>query len=289
MENESEAETAAQLDRHLERLAELLPDLAGALVLLLAFVLVGWIIGRALGSLVRRRGDRIHANFVSRLPVWIFAFLGVLLATDLLGWENLAAGLLAGGGMTALILGFAFRGVGENFLAGFFLVFSRPFRIGDLIQSGDLPQGAVTAVDLRNTHVRTADGRDIYIPNSIIFNSPLINFTRDGLRRPTFTLGVDYRAPLPEVRAAIVAQVAGLEGVLETPEPRVTIASYEATHVMLEVWVWIDTFRGADFALVRTAAMEAARSAVLDNGWKLSADVSSAVELVDGRASESGR
>lgn len=267
------------IDEQAGRMADILPDLAIAALVFLVLAAAGWLVGRALKAAVIRRGDTIHANFVSKLPIWLFGFIGILIATDFLGAESVAAGLLAGGGATAIILGFAFREVGENFLAGVFLVFSRPFRIGDLIQSGGLPEGMVRAVDLRNTHIRTADGRDIFIPNAHIFNSPLVNFTHDGLRRPTFTVGVGYHDPIGAVSEAILKAVSAIEGVLEQPEPRVVIVDLPAAHVLLEVSIWINTFQQTDFALVRSAAMEACRAAILDNGWTISADVKTAVEL----------
>ena len=188
-------------------------------------------------------------------------------------------GLLAGGGATAIIVGFAFREIGENFLAGLFLAFSRPFRLGDLIRSGDLPEGEVRAVHLRNTQIRTADGRDIYIPNGRMFNEPLVNFTRDGLRRPTFTLGVDYRDPIPQVRTTLRTAVAAVDGVLDHPEPRVEIVDLSAAFVLLEVQVWINTFSGTDFASVQSATMEACRRTILENGWTISSEVTSVLEF----------
>lgn len=190
------------LDERATWFVDLLPALAAAFAVFAVFLFLGWGAGRVLRLAVTRRGDRVNAAFLGKLPIWLFGFIGLMAAVDHLGLEGIAKGLLAGGGATAIILGFAFREIGENFLAGLFLAFSRPFRLGDLIRSGDLAEGVVKTIDLRNTHIRTADGRDIYVPNAHIFNDPLTNFTRDGLRRPTFTVGVDYHAPLDEVRGA---------------------------------------------------------------------------------------
>ena len=68
-----------------------------------------------------------HRNFFQSLSVWILSIIGLFVALNILGLKSLAASLLAGGGITAVVLGFAFRDIGENFLAGFFLAFSRPF------------------------------------------------------------------------------------------------------------------------------------------------------------------
>jgi len=64
--------------------------------------------------------------------------LGVLIGLNILGFYGLVTSILASGGITAVVLGFAFKDIGENFLAGFFMAFSRPFRTGDLIASEGL-------------------------------------------------------------------------------------------------------------------------------------------------------
>lgn len=159
---------------------------------------------------------------------------GLIIALNLLGLRGAAASLLDGGGVTAVVLGFAFREIGENFLAGFVLAFSRPFEVGDLIQSEEL-LGEVRGIELRHTHIRTADGRDIFIPSSQIVNKPVVNYTRDGLRSPSFTVGIDYADDSERARQILLKIVQSTEGVLEIP-------ALAAQYVELEVVFWIDTF-----------------------------------------------
>jgi small-conductance mechanosensitive channel len=64
---------------------------------------------------------------------WGVGLLGFALALNLVGLRAVASGLQAGGGITAVVLGFAFREIGENLLAGFLLAFSRPFKVNDII------------------------------------------------------------------------------------------------------------------------------------------------------------
>lgn len=261
---------------------DFLPGLAVGLLIFCVVLAVGFLIGRGIRLATARQGQRIHAQIVSKLPLWIAAFIGALLALNAMGFEGVAAGLLAGGGATAIVFGFAFRQIGENLLAGLFLVFSRPFRIGDLIQSGDLPEGTVEALDLRNTHIRTADGRDVFIPNARIYNEPLVNFTRDGLRRPTMVLGMDYRTPFPELRGAVLAAISAVPGALVSPAPSVNLVGFGTGAVEVEIYVWIDTHQGTDFATVQTLMMEAALAAVLQRGWTVSSEVTTAVVFPDG-------
>ena len=175
--------------------------------------------------------------------------------------------------MTAIVLGFAFREIGENLLAGLFLAFSRPFQLGDLIRSADL-EGTVRNIDLRSTHVRTVDGRDIYIPNAQIFNRPLTNYTKDGLRRPAFTFGIDYRDDAEAARQAALAAVRGVEGVLAEPPVEVALSALGPNYVELEATFWISTFdQDTDIVRIRSRAMDATRRVLLAGGFTVSSEV----------------
>lgn len=147
------------------------------------------------------------------------------MALNILGFYGLATSILAGGGITAVILGFAFKDIGENFLAGFFMAFSRPFRTGDLIESEGL-KGLVQTIELRHTHIRTADECDVYIPSAQLLSKPLFNYTRDGLRRGTFSVGIDYGDDADRACRLIQEKVAADEKVIPKPAPAVQIAGF---------------------------------------------------------------
>ena len=112
--------------------------LGAGITIFVVCVWVGRLATRGLLRLVpEQRLGETNRQFVRLFAFTVSAFFGILLAVNVLGFERVFFGLLAGGGIVAVILGFAFREIGENFLAGFFLAFSRPFNVGDLIQTGD--------------------------------------------------------------------------------------------------------------------------------------------------------
>lgn len=269
------------INQQLNEVIDFLPEILAAIFAFFIFLLIGWLIRRAIKIAITRKGDSVNADFLSGLPFWLFGFIGLLVGLDILGLDGVVRGLLAGGGATAIILGFAFREIGENLLAGLFLVFSKPFKIGDLIRSGDQPNGVVRGIDLRTTHIRTDDGRDIYIPNAKIFNETLTNFTKDGLRRPTFSVGIDYKAPMPEVRQALLSAVQDIKGVLKDPKPRVFISDFTDNYAVFDIQVWINTFSGTRFLDVKNNAMENCLQTILSNGWTLSSDVTTSIEIVN--------
>ena len=104
-------------------------------------------------------------------------------------------------GLSAFLVGFAFKDIAENSLAGVMLAFNRPFNVNDSIQVKD-HMGRVMELNLRTTRIKTYDGKDIYVPNSVLLKESVTNFTRDGFIRQDFLIGIDYDAHLPAVMEA---------------------------------------------------------------------------------------
>lgn len=259
---------------------ELAPELLVSAVILLVAWLIGKVVGRVVGSLLARGRMRpIQRQFFCRVASWAVYLLGFILVLNVLGLKTAAAGLAAGGGITAIILGFAFRQIGENFIAGLFLAFGSPFKVGDLIESVG-QKGVVQSIELRSTHIRTVDGRDIFIPNSQILNEPLINFTRDGLLRPTFRIGIDYRDDVSAACQLMKTEVEAVPSVRHDPEPLVTLQQFENAWVELEVAFWIDIFeKGVSLPDVKSEAMNRCRKALLGAGYTLSSETATAISL----------
>lgn len=259
-------------------LADRAPQILTALLLLLAFVGLGRLLARLVDrGLARGRLSATHRTFFRGLVAWAIALVGLALGLSVLGLGGIAAGLITSGGITAIVLGFAFRGIGENLLAGLFLAFSRPFDVGDYISSEGL-EGTVRGIALRSTHIRTRDGRDIYIPSAQIFNSPLVNFTKDNLRRLGFTIGVDYRSDLRRAREILAEEIVTIEGVLERPAPVVSVADTAANHVDIAVTFWVDT-SASELPGVKGRAIEACVPALGNAGFVFSSEVTTGVVL----------
>ena len=256
------------------------PRVALAVVVLLVFVVIGRLAGRGIGLMLKKGGlTPTHQLFFRRLTLWVAVIFGLAMALNVVGLGGVAAGLLAGGGLTAVVLGFAFRQIGENLLAGLFLAFSRPFNVDDFIEA-DGYEGKVRKIELRHTHIRTADGRDIFIPNSKIFNSSVVNFTRDGLLRPSFTVGLDYRDDMAVACELLVRETGGVEGVLAEPPPVANIRGLESAVVEIEVHYWVNTFaEGFDGLRVKGEVMDRCRAALLAAGFTVASEVSSRLEV----------
>jgi len=256
------------------------PRLIYATLLLLVFVLAA----SAVGGLVARVLNRTakfspNARFVRRITTWTIRVVGLLLALSVMGFQGLAASMLATGGVVAIVLGFAFREIGENLLAGIFLAFSRPFEIGDLIKTGELT-GNVRAIDIRSVHIRTFDACDVFVPNAQIFREKLYNYTRDGLRRPSFTVGVDYHDEPEAVVELLESATRAVRHVLPEPRAYVSISEFAASFIVYEVFFWMDTnISTRDIVSLSNDVKIACWRALKNAGMTFSTDVTTALEI----------
>lgn len=282
----------AGVEELLNKLVFFVPRIAAALFVLLFFIIIGRSLGSALVKVLEKsKLTPTHKIFFKNLTTWFFILLGLGISLSVLGLETALAGFLAGSGVAAIVLGFAFREIGENLLSGLFLAISRPFNVGDFIKSESF-EGEIREIELRYTHIRTADGRDIYIPNSQMFNKPLINYTRDGLRRPEFTVGIDYSDDPEKACHIILDVIKKITDVLKEPGPNVIINKLAPQYVELEISFWINTFNTNPesssaskivqeemLLQIRSQVMSACRRVLVEEGFTVSANVSTNVLL----------
>lgn len=263
-----------------QAIADLTPRIVTAIVVLFICFWIGRILGQVAARLLAEKSEaKVFVRFLQQLITWILALLGLILALNILGLGNIAISLMAGGGMAAAVFGFAFREIGENFIAGFFLAFSRSFEVGDVIESESLV-GEVKNIELRHVHIRTPDGCDIFIPSTQIFKSPLLNYTRDGLRRPYFVVGIDYSDIPEKARSLLLDVVKESEGVLKDPQPNVMMSALLPQYVELKVNFWVDTFdKSHDIIDIKNAVMDRCCHELKKEGFTFSSDCSSNINL----------
>ncbi|AHJ98098.1 mechanosensitive ion channel family protein [Hymenobacter swuensis] len=221
-----------------------LPKLLVALVLLVAAVFIANRVSALLGGRLRSRSaDPLLADFLANISKWVMVLLGLLIALNILGFSGIVGSLVGAAGVSAFIVGFAFKDIAENFLAGVILAFNRPFHINDTVEIKGLV-GHVEALNLRITLIRTFDGKHIFLPNSMVLKEPLINYTRDGNLRQEFLISVDLGPDTtPDVATDIILQyLRTVPEVQQSPRaPYVNLEKASATTADLRVYFWADS------------------------------------------------
>lgn len=206
--------------------------------------------------LIKRMDDDLLANFLAGIFGSIVILVGLLVVFRIIGLTGVISGMLAGAGISAFIIGFALKDIGENFLAGIILAFKRPFRVGDIVDISGM-RGQVLTLNLRDTQIKTGDGKDVFIPNGMILKNPLINFTIDGYLRYDFIVGLDYGSNYQQavdlIRNTII-QVPGVLGEIKSPE--VWVIELAESTLNIQVTFWVDTFeREISDAVVKSSAI----------------------------------
>jgi small-conductance mechanosensitive channel len=217
----------------------MLPNLVlGALILLISFFL-GKYAARLVRSLSHRAGQSSNVGLLlGRLAVYIVSIFGFLVALSTVFPSFKARDLIQVLGIGGVAVGFAFKDIFQNFLAGLIILISRPFRIGDVIAVKGY-EGTVEDIQTRATMIRTYDNQRIVIPNSTVFAEEVKVVTAFDSRRTEIEFSVDYGADLAAVKEGILEVLRSTEGVDETPAPDVLTMNFGDSGLVLRVRYWV--------------------------------------------------
>jgi small conductance mechanosensitive channel len=256
---------------NLERVA--ISILIGLVILVVFYFISKWIKRLAVSRISKQTGDQLLADFVGNgFRILIFVF-GIMLVFRFLGLSAAVSGILASAGITAFIIGFALKDIGENFLAGLLLAFKRPFRIGDLIDVQGV-RGRVVSLNLRDTQIKTADGKDIYLPNASIIKNPLVNFTIDGFLSYNFVVGLDYGSDYQKALTLIESTLKSVKGVLQDRKPTVNISDLAPSTLNVTVVFWVNTYDPVISDMkIKSNAILAVLTALEKEGFNLPGDI----------------
>ncbi len=269
-------EFANDIARHLTHYYEAIVRVTPKLILaVIAFLVALFIASKAKSiagrSLQKRMHDPLLANFIARFIKAVFVIVGLLLVLRIVGLTGIAATLLAGAGISAFVIGFALKDIGENFLAGILLAFKRPFHIGDTIESNGV-KGKVLALNLRDTQV-LSDGKNIFMPNALLIKNPLTNFTKEKILPQEVVIGVEYGADYEKAISIISDTVSKIEGVLSGEHPHsVLVTGFSINSVQITVQYWIDA-HGPGSGKIKSQAIIGIMNALRDAGFNIPTNV----------------
>ena len=170
--------------------------------------------------------------------------------------------------MSAVVaIGFAFKDIFQNLVAGILLLIRHPFRAGDEITSGGFT-GTVEAIETRATFIRTYDGQRIIVPNSIIYTEPVTVITAYDILRSDYDVGIGYGDDVSHARQVALDAVKGVEGVLADPAPDVLLWDLAGSSQNLRVRWWV-TPKRANVVAVKDRVLQAVAEALADAGVDL--------------------
>ncbi len=215
-----------------------LPSLAIALVILL----LTWIVAkfavriadRLTGKTEIRPSLKNLIDTVVKLAIWI---VGLMVALIVVMPGMTPAGLIAGLGIGAVAIGFAFQDIFENFLAGVLIMLREKMRIGDVIECEGIV-GKVEHITLRETYVRKLSGEVTLVPNSMLFKNPVEILTDEVQRRHEVVAGVSYDTDLDQAADVIRKSVESCENVDAAKGVDVFAQEFNSSSIDFKVRWW---------------------------------------------------
>lgn len=243
-------------------------------------IAVGFFIANKLTDLSRKiikgkSSDPLMSNFLIKTIKTVFLIIIIMFALKVAGLDGIATGILTAAGASAVILGFAFKDIGENFISGIILSFNRPFNVNDTVSIGDI-FGKVKSMEFRYTKLKTFDGKDVYIPNSDVIKKPVFNFTEDGYFRMEFTVGIDYENDIDEAKKIILDTVNHHSKALQDMdrEPFVLTDELGINSVNIKVFFWVraEDYR-KDALMIRSEMIDFVKINLLKNGIAMPANI----------------
>ncbi|QFP75618.1 mechanosensitive ion channel family protein [Deinococcus sp. AJ005] len=246
-----------------------IPNILIGLLVFVIFLGIARIARNAVTSLSQRAGQSKGISLVfSRIVSWLVLAVGVLVSLTVIFPTLTAASLFGALGVSGVAIGFAFKDIFQNLLAGILILVTRPFRIGDQIVSGD-HEGVVEDIQVRATLLRTYDNRRVVIPNSELYTNRVTVNTAYPQRRLSVTVGIGYGDDISAARKLILDTLDGLDGLLKDPAPNVLVKELGDFSVNLDVRFWIDPPIRKEAVEAQDSVLEAIKNALPAAGFDL--------------------
>ena len=219
------------------KLIGFLPNLFSALFVILFTTLLSRFTRGVIGRAMNKTHADANISFLvvrsGSIVVWL---IGIAVILSVLKIDM--AGAFAAFGVTGAAIGFAIRDIIANFVAGVVLLSIQPFKIGDTVVI-ETYEGTVERVELRVMVLKLADTREVSIPNSKVFSSIIVKHTAQSTSKISFSLGLDTEVSFEHAKELILATISTVEGVATTPAPGISISSFAANVINIDIYCWV--------------------------------------------------
>ena len=212
-------------------------------ILAVVMLMVGWWLSAKLSNgferiLIRSNIDATLRPVLRSVLLWLIRVITLIAVLGQFGVQT--ASVIAILGAAGLAIGLALQGTLQNIAAGMMLLFLRPFQVGDYIAAGSV-EGTVDEIGLFTTKLTKADGICLIAPNNQLWNSALINYSRNATRRMDLPIGIDYKDDAAVAIKALLAMINADSRVLQTPEPIVVVTDHGDSAQMLRIRLWANS------------------------------------------------
>lgn len=216
-------------------------DFSLRLIAAIAILMAGmWIAKRITRSvkfaMERRELEPSLISFASSFVNILARVFVIIIVLTTVGVQMTSIVAVLGAG--ALAVGMALSGTFQNFAGGIIILFLKPFKVGDVIQTASGRTGTVKKIMIFTTELHTFDNQVVFIPNGPLANGEIINLSDRKNRRAEIKIGISYGDSVDVARKVILDVLGKDARVLKSPEPQVFVSELADSSVVLTVWYW---------------------------------------------------
>lgn len=251
------------MEKIFEALLNFLPTLGFAsLILIIGTIISNLVLKIMSRGLERGSIDKTAHGFLKSLVRIVLYTLVFVIVLTVLGVPMTS--IIAVIGASALAVGLALQSSLSNLAGGFIILFEKPFKVGDYIESNDV-SGTVDSISILYTRLLTPDNKAAFIPNGAVAESKIINYTDMPVRRVDLEFSISYQSDFEEAKKAILSVVESCSTALETPEPIVRLGRHGEDALIIYTRVWSNA---SDYWATYFYLNEAVRIALDEKGME---------------------
>lgn len=247
---------------------ELLPNVLIAIIVFILFWIIAKFSRRFIKNFTRNKQSRNLGLVLARLSQGFVILVGAFVALAIIIPSFKPGDLVQLLGVSGVAVGFAFRDILQNFLAGILILITEPFVINDQIIFKDF-EGTVENIQTRATTIKTYDNCRIVIPNAELFtNSVKVNTAFDK-RRLQYDIGIGYGDNIAEAKRVILQVLRNTQGILQEPPPEALVVDLAASTINIRARWWVSPPRRSDVLDTQDRVLTAINNELIANGIDL--------------------
>jgi small conductance mechanosensitive channel len=221
------------------------------IVYVLIIIAIASIIAKIIATAISRFGKQsgLPDNVISsinKIITYFIAFIGFVMILDVFQF-NITT-FVASFGIMGLVIGLSSQAIISNFISGILIMLEKPFDAGDVIDIMGSP-GIVEDISIRNTRIRTFDGRMITVPNSTFSSSAVVNYSKTGGIQVKIPLSLTAGADLEKVSKIMISAAKNRQGIqqhdIEVLVTGITLGD-SSWNVGVELRFWINQVSDRD-------------------------------------------
>ncbi len=248
------------IQNYTDKAIELLMNYGPKLILAIVTLIIGlWLIKLFVKGLVKTmERSKIEVSLHKFLMSIVSILLKVMLVISVASMVGIQmTSFIAILGAAGLAVGLALQGSLANFAGGVLILLFKPYKIGDFIDAAG-HMGSVSEIQIFNTILKTPDNKTIVIPNGVLSNASVTNFSTESNRRVDMIFGIGYSDDIKKTKEILNTLIKNDKRILNDPEPVIVLSELADSSVNFTIRVWCNSadYWGIYFEMMENVKME---------------------------------